>query len=631
MLAGLVAACGGGGGGGTVVTDRPVTPPPAPPAALALTDSLPASGTAVDPSTRGFNVVHVGDADWRFEYAGACAPTGFALRRPLDDLSASDDGREIVDHKLDCALESGVDYEVRVDAAAGDGARHRAVLEFTSDTERAARGVAVLGSARLSRGAVDQLFRRYVRDAVLDEVDTPIVGTLAALIVAQIAGSDWTELGARGATYGTVSEAVAYASRSPSGAAATLSGLVAMPDIADDADYVPPGRVVVLAHATGSTPSGLSHRDGWYVLANLLAGRGYLVIAPDNWGRGETGGEDRPETYLMANRVAHNGLDMLREVLADARYDRFRGAGAPVDVAVIGYSQGAHSAIALWLANAAVEKEASIREVYAGGGPHDLYRTVRGTLERLRGSCDGNPWCRAVDADVMEPYATDRIMPAYLRYTDVGLTLDDILDGERLSKAFIDGMLDGGERFDALKTMLQLNSFANLIDLATTMPAVNTRVRLYHSPLDRLVPQQNTRDLADALAVGFDLTAHLDSCGSNAFEELGGLVKVAGLVHVVCAFEMFDRALRDLREDEAARGGYSRDAGVRLDPALPWLQLAERYAHAAESDVVALVAFRAARSESELRRLSMRLYSSSSPQIRLLAERLAGKSHQGPR
>ena len=583
---------------------------------------MPAPGATVDPSTRGFNLVHIADADWRFEYAGGCDPTGIALRRPLIDLSASDDGQEIIDHKLDCTLEPGVDYEVRVDALAGDDARHRAVLEFASDTEQAARGIAVMESTKLSRAAVDRLFQLHVGDGALGGIDSPIIGTLVALIIARIAESGWTELGVRGATYGTVSQTVTYPSRDPLGAAATLSGLTAMPDIADDAGYMPPGRVIVLAHSTGSTPSRRSHRDGWYVLANILAGRGYLVVAPDNWGRGETGGEDRPETYLMANRVGHNSLDMLREVLADERYARFHAAAEPIDVAVVGYSQGAHSAVALWLANAAVQQEASIREVYAGGGPYDVYRTVRGTLERLNRSCDGNLWCRAVDPDTMEPYATDRIMPAYVRYTDVGLALEDILDGERLSEAFISGMLNGEERFDAVKTMLQLNSFANLLDPAAAMTAADTRIHLYHSPFDRLLPQQNTHDLTDALAAGFDVTADLDACASDAFAELGALVEVAGLVHVVCAFEMFDRVLADLHMDEAARRGYRLDAGARFDPALPWRSLAERHAHAAESDVAGLQAFRAAHSTTELRRLAERLYESPSPRIRLLAERL---------
>ena len=576
----------------------------------------------MDPTTPSLHVVHLADPDWRFEYSGTCEPTGVAFRRALVDLGGPDGGREVVDHRLECTLEGGAEHEVHVDATAGDGSRHRATLEFSSAMDPAAAGVEVRAAAGLSRRSVDRLFDQYVREAVLREVDTPIVGTLVALLVAEIAERAWTELGGRAASWGTVSAAVSYPSRSPSGAAATLSGLVAVPDVADVFDYVAPDRIVLLAHATGSTPSRLRPSDGTAVLANLLAGRGYLVVAPDNWGRGHGDGADEPETYLMANRVAANGLDMVRAVLDDARYAAFHDAPEPVEVAIIGYSQGAHSAVALWLAGASFNDDIAIRDVYAGGGPHDVYQSFRGVVEDLADRCDGNPWCGSVDRDVMVPYAVGRILPALLRYTDVGLVPDDVVDGERLSEAFVTGMLDGDERFDALKTMLQLNSFANVADLAGNLPDTDARILLYHSPFDRLLPQRNTADLAEALFPGFDVTADLEACSSRTFEELGELVDMAGVVHTICAFEMFDRVLRDLREREAARTGYERVAGRRLDPARPWRDLAERRANIALDDTAGLAAFRAKQSPAELRTLSRRLRTADSPVLRELADRV---------
>ena len=123
-------------------------------------------------------------------------------------------------------------------------------------------------------------------------------------------------------------------------------------------------------------------------------------------------------------------------------------------------------------------------------------------------------------------------------------------------------MLNGEERFDALKTMLQLNTFTNAVGLASALSAESTRIHLYHSPFDRLVPQQNSLDLADVLLPGFDATAHFDACDSNAYEELGNLIDQAGVGHLICAFEMFDRVLLDLRSGEEARTG-------RLQGALP--------------------------------------------------------------
>ncbi len=625
----FVTGCGGGGsnGAGTV---QPPAPLPALPTPVPLSDAIPAAGTTVDPSTSGLNIVQIADADWRFDYTGECGPTGVAVRHALTDLSGSGDDREVVDHKLDCPLRPGAAYEVRVDATGGEGDRYRTELEFTSDAERAASGITVLDETTLSRSDVDGLFQRYVVDGVLDEIDNPIIGSLVALIVAEIAEQAWTELGRTESTYGTMSEAVSYASRSPSGATATLSGLVAMPDVGDAPDYQPPGRIVVLTHGTGSTPSRLSPDDGWYVLANLLAGRGYLVIAPDNWGRGVSSAPDRPETYLMANRTANSALDMIRAVLADGRYEAFHDAVETVPAAVVGYSQGAHSAISLWLASAAAgTRQFALHEVYAGGGPHDLYATFRGALEGLGDHrCDGSPWCRSVDGDAIEPYATDRILPAFLRYSKAELDLDDVLDGGSLGGAFIDGMLNGEERFDALKTMLQLNTFTNTVDLADALPASSTRIHLYHSPFDRLVPQQNSRDLADALLPDFDATAHFDACDSNNYKQLGNFIAQAGVVHTICAFEVFDRVMLDLRSGEEARTGRLQGASARLDPALPWRELAERRAVAALADAVRLEAFRAATPSYDLRRLLDRLRVSQSPPMRELADRLSRDTGQ---
>ena len=619
VIAGATACGGGGGGSGGSNTSDPAPPPPEP---VDLGDAIPASGTTIDPSAPGLNLIHLADADWQFEYAGDCGPTGVTLRHALTDLSDAGDDREIVDHKLACPLEPGLSYAVRVDATDGGGTRHRATLEFATAGEAAAAGVTVIGTATLSRGAVDRFFRRYIRDAVLDEISIPVIGTLIALIVAEIAEQSWTELGARGAAYGAVSESVSYASRSPSGAPATLSGLVAMPDLAEDPDYQRPNRIVVLTHATGATPSRLDRRDGWYVLANVLAGRGHLVVVPDNWGRGASRASDQPETYLLANRVGHNALDMVRQVLADARYAPFHDGPETVELAVIGYSQGAHSAIGMWLAAAGLEEPFAIRDVYAGGGPHNLYDTFVGVLRRVAGRCDGDPWCRAVDEDAMVPYATDLILPAYMLYTDVGLTPDDVLDGKDLAEGFLTGMLEGDARFDALKTMLQLNTFTNAADLAGTIPSAGTRIHLYHSRLDRLLPQQNSRDLADALFPGFDVTTRFDICDSGRYERLGDLIDEAGVVHALCAFEMFDRALRDLRCGDQACTTQQLHGITALDPGLPWREAAERHAAAALADPAGLAAFRATRSSRELHGMAERLRTSRSETVRALADRL---------
>ena len=170
--------------------------------------------------------------------------------------------------------------------------------------------------------------------------------------------------------------------------------------------------------------------------------------------------------------------------------------------------------------------------------------------------------------------------------------------------------------------MLQLNSVPNLVDPAATLPDTDARILLYHSPFDRLLPQRNTADLGATLLPGFDVTADLEACSSGTFEELGELVDMAGVVHTICAFEVFDRVFRDLREGEAARTGYDRAAGRALDAAAPWRDLAERRAGMALADGAGLDEFRSEKSPARLRSLSRRLRAADSPALRELADRL---------
>ena len=308
-----------------------------------------------------------------------------------------------------------------------------------------------------------------------------------------------------------------------------LTGLVAAPAVAAVPSFQSRDRVLVLSHATGSTPSDMEFGDAWFVLAVMFASRGYLVIAPDNWGRGELRDAGLPETYLLANRTANNSLDLLRAVLADDNYDVYRDAAAArTDLALIGYSQGGHTAMALWLAIAAGEYGLRVRELHSGAAPHNLYRTFRGALQHIANRCDNNAYCRLVDQRVILPYAVGRILPAVLAYAPGGLTSADVVEDDALNMRFVAGMLDKDPRYDALKTTLQRSSFTNLVDLpaalstAATAATADTEIHLYHAPRDRLVPQQNTRDMAELLAPDFNVTFHEDECASDAYETISG-------------------------------------------------------------------------------------------------------------
>ena len=556
-----------------------------------------------------------------FTYAGPCTGKGVALRRELTDLSEGN-SEELIEHMLPCSLAGSTAYTVTVNASANEE-RYRGELDFAT-SHGGADMLSIVEQTTTSAHTVNRLFDRYIDKAVIDEIDSWILRALARVTIGKIADLSWPELTARRAVHDVIAQRVAYGSRDPSGEPATLTGLVAFPDIATDPDFRPRDRIVVLGHATGSTPSSLHTDDGWLVLATLIAGRGYLVIAPDNFGRGGSAtdpvdGTQQPETYLMANRVAINTLDMVAAVLAADDYRAFRAPDADADVLAIGYSQGGHSVVAFWLAAQVGDVGFTVRELYSGGAPHGLYQTVRGALARLDGRCEDSPWCRDVHLGAVIPYLTKRVLPPLVAYGETGLELDRVVADDRLTDEFVAGMLDNEPRYDALKILLQLSTFTNLVDPAKAMAAHDTRIHLYHSPFDRLVPAQNTRELLELLSPGFDARYFAEECDSSLYEILAERVRIAGLVHTICGMETLDEALQDMTARASA--GVVGFEPVDSEPGR-WLDRAEALARAALDDGPALAEFTATASPDDLRILAEMLRDTASQDLELLADRL---------
>ncbi|MCY3623651.1 MAG: hypothetical protein OXH68_18320 [Gammaproteobacteria bacterium] len=508
--------------------------------------------------------------------------------------------------------------------ATGEDKRYRGELDFET-SHGGSDTLSVVEQTTTSVYGVNRLFDRYIDKAVIDEIDSWILRALARVTVGKIADLSWPELTARRASHDVIAQRIAYSSRDPDGEPAMLTGLVAFPDIAADPDFRPRERVVVLSHATGSTPSSLRDDDGWFVLATLIAGRGYLVIAPDNFGRGGSAtdpvdGTQQPETYLMANRVAINTLDMVAAVLASDDYRSFSAPDANADVVAIGYSQGGHSVVAFWLAAQVGDVGFTVRELYSGGAPHSLYQTVRGALVRLDGRCEDGPWCRDVHLEAVIPYLTKRVLPPLVAYGDVGLEIDQVVAGDRLTDDFVAGMLDAEPRYDALKTLLQLSTFTNLAEPHKAMTARDTRFHLYHSPFDRLVPAQNTRDLVELLSGEFDARYFAEECDGALYEVLAERIRITGLVHTICGMETLDEALQDMNA-RASAGAVGFTEAVDPEPGR-WLERAEDLARVALDDAPALAEFTATASSDDLRILAEMLRDTPSADLELLADHL---------
>ncbi|MBL6689996.1 MAG: alpha/beta fold hydrolase [Pseudomonadales bacterium] len=545
LLVAVLSACGGGGGGSSTATPEPAPEPTEPtgpePTSLVLVDAVPASSSNTDPQLPDVSFAHLGHSDLAVTLDGDCNNfSGITLRRQLFDLS-EENFDELLDHRVTCNLEDNATYQLTADGTRSNDAAFRA--EHTVNTTSAvASNLVVQNTLDMPRSNVDDLFFGYMIGALIDELDLP--GAVESLILAtlfEIAGANWDNLVDPNALYDVRSERVSYLSTTPDGSpSSALTGLVTYPIINSSA-FSARDKVIVLMHATGSTPSEQDPADAWFILANQFASRGYLVIAADNFGRGGTATE--AETYLLANRTARNTHHLVSAVLQDSNYDNIYNGNA---ITIIGYSQGGHSAMAYYQHLASHQHNLEVREVYAGGAPHDLYQTFRGVLEFLDSSCNGNNYCRYVDDETTVPFATDRILPGITAYTDSGFELSELTDGETLNADLVTGFLANDPAYDGLKVILQLNSFTNLVSVSG-FTGTSSLVHLYHSEYDRLVPHANTAALANALQDTVNLDFHENRCNSSGYETIFNLTEKVGVLHTLCGLSVLDDAMEDLK------------------------------------------------------------------------------------
>ena len=518
-------------------------------APVVLVDAIPAAGREVDPGTGHMDVVHLGTPGTAYRYPPPCS-RGVAVRRSVEAAADADSDRrrELVDHKLECELPAGSSVSVRVRGTGPDGGEIEAALPLNTSGEREAAQVTVRDRRALPSAEVNELFDRYIEDILMRALDSDVNRLLLAVAVDLIARRTWAELREPGARYPVVTESVSYTSRNPFGERSnTATGLVARPEIGGQANFTRKPRVVVLAHATGATPSSLSFADAWHTFAAMLAGRGYLVVAADNWGRGALAPDGQPETYLLTNRTANSGVDLLRAVLAAPEYRAFHDPeAAEADVSIIGYSQGGHTAVALWLALHTVDHGVRVRELHSGAGPHNLRETFLGVLRQVAGECDGDDgdeWCRHVNRDIVLQYLVGRVLPALFAYTAPALSPEEVLGGAELRPEFVTGMLRGEARYDTLSALLALNSHTNIIAPERAVRA-GTEIHLYHAEDDRLVPEANTRELNALLKPRFNVTYHDDECESAIYRILTDVVDRVGALHALCGIEVLDDILK---------------------------------------------------------------------------------------
>ena len=108
----------------------------------------------------------------------------------------------------------------------------------------------------------------------------------------------------------------------------------------------------------------------------MLALQGYIVLAPDYTGYGSS--DDIRHPYLYKKSVTQTSLDMffsVTEALKDI------GISFKKDVFVMGYSQGAHGAMAFAQGfQNSNRNDFSLKALAAGGGPYDVLETIKELL-----------------------------------------------------------------------------------------------------------------------------------------------------------------------------------------------------------------------------------------------------------
>ncbi|HAK51409.1 MAG TPA: hypothetical protein DCM54_05820 [Gammaproteobacteria bacterium] len=534
-----LAACGEGGGGNSETT---ITPPePDPPSPLVFLDSMPRNTTSnVAGYQARFDLVYHGEANANYDLRSTCEATTFTVLRNVVDL-ANQSGDQLVNHKFTCPEAStAAGQEISVNTTIANESFEGSI---TFDTVSDLPSLNVLQTREINTDDVDTMFSNYIAGALLDELDLPpLVEFVILTFIVDLVSSAWQNLASPNASSDVVAQQVEYSSVDPDGSAThNLSGLIAFPNTDD---FISREQIILLTHATGSTPSLLEDSDAWYILANLFAAHGYLVIAPDNLGRGST--DDAPETYLLANRTGTNAIDFVLRVLQDDTYTPFYN-DETITLNIIGYSQGGHSAVASWLELLRHHPNLQASAVYLGGAPFDLYRTFRGVLQAVNEECNGDGYCSLVDPATHVPFATDRILPGMIEFTDVGVFLDDIVDDEELDAGFVSGFLDASPDYDNLRSLLQLNSFTNIANAESVFNDPGTTLHLYHSEYDRLVPATNTDAFLEVLNGNVAIIHHSDECNSTSFRLIFEAIDKVGVVHTLCGLNMLDEVFAELR------------------------------------------------------------------------------------
>ena len=536
----ILSACGGGSGqeagpGSTVMEEMlPSTQ------TLSFLEKIPRSTvTNADPEKITVSIAHETFSDATSDFHIDCnRPSLKKTLRTLQDSIQEFD--QITQHIVDCGFEENTVYSITLRETDPTRSDREGSHKFSTGTT-SNNLLSVQDTLVLQQEDIAELFVSYINGALITKTGMPrIIQDIIVQPVLGVADQFWSTLVNPAPLYDVVSERVLYESQDPLGNPSTdLTGLISYPLVDAEDNFAPRNQMILLSHATGSSPSELDLEDAWFIIANHLASRGYLVVAPDNYGNDPNSIEN--ETYLLSFQTAINSLDLLRLGL-----ESYSTIYTGNEITLIGYSQGGHSAVGILSLAQLKFKDLNFSQSYIGGGPLNLYGTFKGVLENLNGNCQETGYCELIDSSTSEPFATDRILPGFLQYSDTGLTKDDLIEDDRLARDFIERFLEMDPAYEKLRGLLEINSFTNIKN-PDNFFAPGTNINFYHSEFDRLVPVANAEEFVELFSEHVNLNFDDSECNSNSFKLISEATDKAGIVHTLCALNVFDTIMNELR------------------------------------------------------------------------------------
>ena len=194
-------------------------------------------------------------------------------------------------------------------------------------------------------GAAGQTCKQYVNLLMEDPQSD-------SLVLAIIANSDQT-----------VSMPCTYKSVDQHGDDVTLSGKIYFPKQGLSKRYVIQTHYTILSNK--ECPSECDMPDA------VLREKGYAMVMPDYLGYGVT--KDLRHPYLNYRLTARNTVDMY--LAAAAFLEKLNLTPENDSLVIVGYSQGAQTAIATLMLLETEYPEIAVKQCFAGSGPYDVART----------------------------------------------------------------------------------------------------------------------------------------------------------------------------------------------------------------------------------------------------------------